>query len=191
VVTRKDILRGDDGKDIQAVERRIMILNAAPWPAQPGETVRTGAASIVGATMSDETKNRLVYEAFARAWVAKDIDALMNLVADDVTFGASVGPEPGRTYRGQAAVRQGFLDILAYDDALAVHPGKVAYADGRLFAEWAYDTRDARGKRQVTRGIDIFEFRDGRIVLKDAFRKTPAKARQQSAGPIARQEAIR
>ena len=187
VVTRKDILRGDDGKEVQAVERRIMILNAAPWPAEPGETMRTGAASIVGASMSDESKNRLVYEAFARAWVAKDIDALMNLVADDITFGASVGPEPGRTYRGRAAVRQGFLDILAYDDALGVHPGKVSLADGRLFAEWAYDTRNAQGKRQITRGIDIFEFRNGQIVLKDAFRKTPAEARHRSAAPIARQ----
>jgi hypothetical protein len=36
VVTRKDILRSDDGQEIQAVERRIMLLNAAPWPAEPG-----------------------------------------------------------------------------------------------------------------------------------------------------------
>jgi len=36
VATRKDILRSDDGKEVQAVERRIMILNAAPWPAESG-----------------------------------------------------------------------------------------------------------------------------------------------------------
>jgi ketosteroid isomerase-like protein len=191
VATRKDILRGDGGKDVQATERRIMILNAAPWPAEPGETARTGVAPTVGANMSDETRNRLVYDAFARAWVAKDIDALMNLVANDITFAASVGPEPGRTYRGRAAARQSFLDILAYDDALGVHPGKVAFADGRLFAEWAYDTRDTQGKRQLTRGIDIFEFRDGQIVLKDAFRKAPAEARQHSLDSIALPEALR
>jgi hypothetical protein len=33
--------------------------------------------------------------------------------------------------------KTGLLDILAYDDALGVHPGKIAFADGRLFAEWA------------------------------------------------------
>jgi hypothetical protein len=35
VVTRKDILRSDDGQEFKAVERRIMLLNAAPWPAEP------------------------------------------------------------------------------------------------------------------------------------------------------------
>jgi hypothetical protein len=39
------------------------------------------------------------------------------------------------------------------------------------------------------RGIDIFEVRDGQIVPEDGFRKAPAEARQQSVGPIARQEA--
>jgi hypothetical protein len=34
VAMRKDVLRGDDGKNVQAVERRIMILNAAPWPTE-------------------------------------------------------------------------------------------------------------------------------------------------------------
>jgi hypothetical protein len=36
VVTRKDILRSDDGNEVEAVERRIMLLIAAPWPAEPG-----------------------------------------------------------------------------------------------------------------------------------------------------------
>jgi hypothetical protein len=36
VVTRRDILRSIDGQEVKAVERRIMLLNAAPWPAEPG-----------------------------------------------------------------------------------------------------------------------------------------------------------
>lgn len=35
VVTRKDILRSNDGKEVKAVERRIMLLIASPWPADP------------------------------------------------------------------------------------------------------------------------------------------------------------
>jgi hypothetical protein len=36
VATREDVLRSEDGKEVKATERRIMILNAAPWPTDPG-----------------------------------------------------------------------------------------------------------------------------------------------------------
>ena len=47
-------------------------------------------------------------ESFARAWTARDVDALMALMAQDCEFKASIGPEPGMTFTGRAAVRQGY-----------------------------------------------------------------------------------
>ncbi len=131
--------------------------------------------------MNDQTRNRATYEAFTRAWSKKDVPQVMELVSDDIVYGASIGPEPGRTYRGKGEVRQGFIDILAYDSATSARTGPVAFAGDRLYAEWAYDTPDGRGGTQVTRGIDIFEFRDGRISLKEAFRKAPAQERPAHA----------
>ncbi len=122
--------------------------------------------------------NRETYEAFARAWVAKDVDRLMDLVTDDIVYGASVGPEPGTTYRGREAVRAGFAEILAYDKATAVRTRNLTFVGDRLYAEWEYDIPDDAGGTRLARGMDIIEFRGGRISLKEAFRKS-------AAGPIA------
>jgi hypothetical protein len=46
-------------------------------------------------------RRRATLEAFARAWAARDVDALLALMKIDCIYGASVGPEPGRTYGGQ------------------------------------------------------------------------------------------
>lgn len=127
--------------------------------------------------MDAQQKNILTYKSFAAAWGAKDVDRLMELVTDDIVYGASVGPEPGTTYRGRDEVKKGFTEILAYDRALGARTGPLMFADGRLFVEWSYDTVNSGGEKQVTRGIDIIEFRDGLISLKEAFRKAPAQAK--------------
>ena len=52
---------------------------------------------------------------FGEAWDAADVDKLMSMITDDCGYCASVGPEPGTTYAGKAAVREGFLAMLAFD----------------------------------------------------------------------------
>ncbi|HUR44009.1 MAG TPA: nuclear transport factor 2 family protein, partial [Aestuariivirga sp.] len=83
--------------------------------------------------------------------------------------------------RGKDQVRQGFTDILAYDRAVGARVGPLAFSGTRLFVEWAYDTVTGPGDKQVTRGIDIIEFRDGLISLKEAFRKAPAQQHASTA----------
>ena len=126
---------------------------------------------------SDDDPNALlaermrVLDSFARAWSRRDIDTLMSLVTDDCVYSASVGPEPGQTFVGREAVRDGFLALLAYDAdgrscaCLAVLLGDIA------LAEWSYELRDAAGHVTVLRGCDIIEFSGARIRRKDAFRK--------------------
>src|SRR5580765_8103215 len=53
-------------------------------------------------------ENRQAWQRFSGAWAKRDIDGLMALVTDDVVYGASVGPEPGATFRGRDEVRRGF-----------------------------------------------------------------------------------
>jgi ketosteroid isomerase-like protein len=52
---------------------------------------------------------------FGAAWARADLDALMGFVTDDCIYLASVGPEPGTTYRGREQVRRRFAAMLAYD----------------------------------------------------------------------------
>jgi ketosteroid isomerase-like protein len=69
-------------------------------------------------TLSEiETTLRATLDAFARAWGARDLDAIMRHLTDDCVYGASLGPEPGTTFRGQAEVRAGIAAMLAHDDA--------------------------------------------------------------------------
>ncbi len=113
--------------------------------------------------------------AFGDAWRRKDVDALMTFMADDCEFRASVGPEPGSTYRGRADVRRGFETILAYDDAGEGHAG-ITIIDGRYGAsQWVLVRNGADGRETRVHGCDIFEFEGDRIRLKDAYRKVLAK----------------
>ncbi|MFN8060229.1 MAG: nuclear transport factor 2 family protein [Vicinamibacterales bacterium] len=132
----------------------------------------TSSIAEQGAVADPTAVNRATHAAFVAAWARRDLDALMALVSDDVVYAASVGPEPGATFRGREAVRKGFEAMLAHDDALEVRGGRVTFVGDLGYAEWAYVVSAPNGGAQVVRGIDVLEFVDGRIVRKDAFRKT-------------------
>lgn len=95
----------------------------------------------------------------------------MSCMTDDCVYYASVGPEPGSTYRGRDEVRRGFAAVLAYDHGRERRDG-VAFINGNVgVAEWSFYEKDPDGTGRLIRGCDIFEFADGKIRKKDAFRK--------------------
>jgi hypothetical protein len=116
-------------------------------------------------------KRMRVLDSFTRAWSRQDIDTLMSLVTDDCVYSASVGPEPGQTFVGREAVRDGFLALLAYDAGGKSSEGRVALLGDIALVEWSYELRDAAGHVTVLRGCDIIEFSGPCIRRKDAFRK--------------------
>jgi len=110
--------------------------------------------------------------AFAAAWNRHDIDALMDFMADDCEFHAVAGPDLlGRSFVGPAAVREGFeLAWQTFPDA--------AWLDGRHFvcgdcgvSESTFSGTKPDGTRIEARMVDVFTFRDGKITVKNAFRK--------------------
>lgn len=111
-------------------------------------------------------------EAFAGAWARGDVGELMTFMTDDCVYSASVGPEPGYTYKGRDEVRRGFEALLAYDRGGVSRSGDAFVSGDRGFAEWSYEFADSDGGRRIVRGCDLFEFRDDKIVVKNAFRKT-------------------
>jgi ketosteroid isomerase-like protein len=123
------------------------------------------------ASTSEPTMTLRRLQQFSAAWTAGDLDALMSYMTDDCEYHASVGPEPGSTYRGKDEVRRGFAAILAYDHGRERHDGS-AFVNGNLgVAEWSFHERAPDGTGRLIRGCDIFEFADGKIRKKDAFRK--------------------
>ena len=50
---------------------------------------------------------RAIYDQFAAAWAQGDIEGCLALMTVDARYGASIGPEPGRTFTGTGALRAG------------------------------------------------------------------------------------
>jgi ketosteroid isomerase-like protein len=121
---------------------------------------------------NSSTVDVALLQAFAAAWNAHDIVALMSFMHDDCVFHAVAGPDLyGRSFVGRAAVREGFqLAWQTFPDA--------AWLDGEHFvcgergvSESTFRGTRADGVRIEARMVDVFTFRDGRIAVKNAFRK--------------------
>ncbi|MEP7100265.1 MAG: nuclear transport factor 2 family protein [Burkholderiales bacterium] len=111
-------------------------------------------------------------EAFSAAWNAHDIDALMRFMSDDCVFQTAAGPDAcGTRIAGADAVRKAF--------AAAWHTVPDAqWRNGQHFvhgdfgtSQWTFTGTAADGSRIETDGIDVFRFKDGKIALKNVFRK--------------------
>ncbi|MGE5339224.1 MAG: nuclear transport factor 2 family protein [Gemmatimonadota bacterium] len=111
-------------------------------------------------------------QAFADAWNAHDIDALMSFMHDDCVFHAVAGPDLyGRSFVGRAAVREGFqLAWQTFPDAAWVDGVHFVCGD-RGVSESTFRGTKADGARIEARMVDVFTFRDGKIAVKNAFRK--------------------
>jgi ketosteroid isomerase-like protein len=110
--------------------------------------------------------------AFADAWNAHDIDALMSFMSADCEFHAVGGPDVlGRSFVGREAVRNGFeLAWQTFPDA-AWLDGDHFVSDDRGVSESTFRGTKADGSRIEARMVDVFTFRDGRIAVKNAYRK--------------------
>jgi len=110
---------------------------------------------------------------FAAAWNRHDIEALMSFMTDDCEFHAVAGPDMlGRSFIGREAVRAGFEAAwTAVPDAQWLDGVHVVRGD-RGFSESTFcGTRAADNARLEARMVDIFTFKDGKIAVKNAFRK--------------------
>jgi steroid delta-isomerase-like uncharacterized protein len=111
-------------------------------------------------------------QAFADAFNRHDLDAVMSFMTEDCVFESSAGPDIyGTRYAGREAARAGFAEVLkTFPDArwgTARH-----FVQGeRGVSEWTFTGTRADGTRVEVHGCDLFVFRDGKIALKNSFRK--------------------
>ncbi|UCH17869.1 MAG: nuclear transport factor 2 family protein [Burkholderiales bacterium] len=111
-------------------------------------------------------------QAFADAWNSHDPEALMSFMSDDCVFEASAGPEvAGTRYVGREAVKAGYLEVFAtFPDA---HWGNARHFihGNRGVSEWTFTGTRPDGSRVEVNGCDLFTFRDGKIAIKNSYRK--------------------
>jgi steroid delta-isomerase-like uncharacterized protein len=109
---------------------------------------------------------------FADAWNRHDADSLMGFMTDDCVFEASAGPDrSGMRCVGPAAVRAAFAEVWSvFPDA---HWGDARHfvSGDRGVSEWTFTGTRPDGSRVEVNGCDLFTFRDGRIAIKNSYRK--------------------
>ncbi len=112
-------------------------------------------------------------DAFADAWNRHDVDALMSFMAEDCVFDASAGFDVrGTHYEGREQVRAGFVDVFAnFPDA---HWGNARHflCGERGVSEWVFTGTRSDGLHMEVNGCDVFTFRDGKIAVKNSYRKS-------------------
>ena len=111
-------------------------------------------------------------EAFADAWNRHDLDALMSMMTANCVFEASAGNfVNGERHEGQQAVRAAFAAVFAqYPDARWNNARHFVTGD-RGVSEWTFTGTLKDGKRVEVDGCDLLTLRDGKIAVKNSFRK--------------------
>ena len=111
-------------------------------------------------------------QAFADAWNRHDTEALMSFMSDDCVFEASAGPEvAGTTYVGRDAVKAGYLEVFAtFPDAHWANARHFIHGD-RGVSEWTFTGTRSDGTRVEVNGCDLLTLRNGKIAIKNSYRK--------------------
>jgi ketosteroid isomerase-like protein len=111
-------------------------------------------------------------ERFAEAWNRHDLDSLMSMMTEDCTFEASAGPDVnGLASRGQAAVRAAYGAVFeTFPDACWENPRHLTVGN-RGLSEWTFTGTRSDGTHVQVTGCDLFTFVDGKIAVKNSYRK--------------------
>lgn len=122
---------------------------------------------------TDDTTRLL--EALFDAFNSHDAAKVVSLMTDDCVFEAAAGAEVfGTRYKGRDAVRTAFENVwkglpdVRWDVTGHFHAGD------RAVSEWVFRATRADGSRIEVQGCDLFTLRDGKIAVKQAFRKERA-----------------
>jgi len=107
-----------------------------------------------------------VAEAFAAAWDAQDLEAVLALVTDDCAFESARPGANGPRVEGREALRQVWAPSFEPSSATMETESTFAAEGGRVVQLWRFVDGD-----RVVRGVDVLRVRDGRICEKLGYVK--------------------
>ncbi len=124
--------------------------------------MNTHSAAVTAATL----------EAFSVAGNHHDIDALMSFMSDDCVFQTPSGPKAcGSRHVGREAVRKAFTAVWETVPDARWSEGRYLVQGDVGVSQWRFTGTNPDGGCIDVDGVDIFTFKDGKIQVKNAFRK--------------------
>ncbi|MFB8343884.1 nuclear transport factor 2 family protein [Brucella cytisi] len=113
-----------------------------------------------------------VVQAFMTAWEEGSLDRVLQTVGDDIVFVGTTGPEPGRSFEGKVALSKIVDPLLSAQSTITLRTLGIYPCGETVFVAW--ETTDTAADVRVSkmRGVDIFKVLNGKVVLKDAYRKS-------------------
>ena len=111
-------------------------------------------------------------QGFVDAFNAHDVNAILSFMTDDCVFKASAGPDAdGEKFVGKEAVKKAFEEVFnTYPDARWSNTTYFIAGD-RVVTEWLFIGTKADGSKVEVTGCDICTYRDGKISVKNSYRK--------------------
>ena len=114
-------------------------------------------------------------DAFAQAFNRHDTAAIVAAMTDDCVFEASAGPDVcGRRYEGRQEVGKAFAEVFDTFPDAQWRNARHFFVGDRGLSEWTFSGTRADGTRVEVTGCDVFTFRDGKIAVKNSYRKQRA-----------------
>ena len=111
-------------------------------------------------------------QSFADAFNAHDIKAIMSHMTENCVFEASAGPDAdGEKFTGQEQVKKAFENVFATFPYAYWNNPRHFVKDNRGFSEWTFTGTKADGTKVEVTGCDLFTFKDGKIAIKNSYRK--------------------
>jgi ketosteroid isomerase-like protein len=111
-------------------------------------------------------------QSFVDAFNAHDIKAIMLHMTGDCIFQASAGPDAdGEKFSGQDQVAKAFEDVFKTFPDAQWSNAKHFFSGNRALSEWIFTGTKSDGTKVEVTGCDVFTFKDGKIAIKNSYRK--------------------
>jgi ketosteroid isomerase-like protein len=126
--------------------------------------------------MAQSNKNQMVTEdflqSFADAFNAHDVKAVMSHMTDGCVFEALAGQDfDGEKFTGQEQVGKAFENVfVTFPDAHWSNP-RHFISGNRGFSKWIFTGTKLDGTKVEVTGCDLFTFENGKIAIKNSYRK--------------------
>lgn len=122
-------------------------------------------------TQSQTGATLAVIDRFNEVFNQHDVPAIMALMTEDCLFEGTYPAPDGQVYRGQAAVRQFWVELFASTAQSHFESEEVFAAGDRCVVRWIYHWTGHDGAPGHVRGVDVFRVKDGLVAEKLSYVK--------------------